>query len=174
MDIHQEVENLVDAADCSIETVTESLSADEFDDIAGFLDDKRNCTVTGLVYNDAGELLFVRHEHEDGWLPPGGMVEPGERIEPACVREIREESGVDAVVEAPQYVRQGIYECGDRSITWYVVKLICRARNPTVGADLGLEDEHIVDAKWFDEIPDSLHELPRRDHLMETFASISQ
>lgn len=173
MDIHQEIQHLVDATDRSLDSVTEPVSEGEFVDIVNFLEGTRHCTVSGFVYNNAGELLFVRHEDEIGWLPPGGMVEPGESIETACIREIREESGVDAVVEEPRYIRRGTYVNGDNSVAWYVVKLLCQAIDPTTGTNLGIEGEPIIDARWFDDIPEPLHELARRDHLEQAFNSIN-
>ena len=42
--------------------------------------------------NDAGEVLLVRNEGDEGWAEPGGKVESGESYETAATREVREES----------------------------------------------------------------------------------
>lgn len=45
-----------------------------------------------------GRLLMVRVRATGEWFLPGGGVEPGERVEEALVREVREEAGIDVVV----------------------------------------------------------------------------
>ncbi len=54
-------------------------------------------SVAGLVMNDKGEVLLVKSPLR-GWEYPGGIVEPGETLHAALLREIWEESGVQAEV----------------------------------------------------------------------------
>ena len=51
----------------------------------------------GIVTNDAGEILMVKHRR-DGWVFPGGIVEAGENVIDAVKREILEETGVEVEV----------------------------------------------------------------------------
>ena len=51
-----------------------------------------------LIQNDAGQLLIVKPTYRDGWLLPGGMVEPNESPKRACQREVREEVGLELPV----------------------------------------------------------------------------
>ena len=48
----------------------------------------------GIVINESGEILLVKHNH-DGWVFPGGQVEIGENVIDAVKREVMEEAGVD-------------------------------------------------------------------------------
>jgi 8-oxo-dGTP diphosphatase len=55
--------------------------------------------VSALVL-DQDELLLVRRAKEPGagrWAMPGGRVEPGETLAEAVVRELHEETGLEAV-----------------------------------------------------------------------------
>jgi 8-oxo-dGTP diphosphatase len=61
-----------------------------------------NIGVGGAVVRD-GQLLLVRRASRHGrgnWQLPGGFIEPDETIEQAVVREVAEETGVTAQVEA--------------------------------------------------------------------------
>jgi 8-oxo-dGTP pyrophosphatase MutT (NUDIX family) len=50
--------------------------------------------VTGLVFDDAGRMLLVRHVEGGVWVAPGGAVDPDERPVDALVREVWEETGL--------------------------------------------------------------------------------
>ena len=54
-------------------------------------------SIAGLVCNDKNEILLLRSPHR-GWEYPGGMVEPGEALQDALIREIKEETGVDVEI----------------------------------------------------------------------------
>jgi 8-oxo-dGTP diphosphatase len=72
----------------------------------------RALAADGVVWID-GEVLLLRrdHPHHGGaWVLPGGTVDPGERAAEACVREVREEVGVD--VEFVEFV--GLWDAPDR------------------------------------------------------------
>jgi len=50
------------------------------------------------ILNERGEVLLCHRTDLDIWNPPGGRVEDGESPWEAVVREIREETGVEAEV----------------------------------------------------------------------------
>ena len=54
-------------------------------------------SVAGLVCNDKDEVLLLESPRR-GWEYPGGMVEPGETLQDALIREIKEETGADVEI----------------------------------------------------------------------------
>ncbi|MFC6650689.1 NUDIX hydrolase [Paenibacillus rhizoplanae] len=51
----------------------------------------------GFVEDGNGNILLVK-AHDDGWVYPGGITEVGENLVDGVIREIKEESGIDATV----------------------------------------------------------------------------
>lgn len=52
-------------------------------------------TSCALITSPADEVLLVKPNYRDHWSVPGGVLEFGERPEDGCVREVREELGLD-------------------------------------------------------------------------------
>jgi 8-oxo-dGTP diphosphatase len=52
-----------------------------------------------VIKDDVGRILLILRGHDPGkglWSIPGGRIEPGETGEEAVVREVREETGLEA------------------------------------------------------------------------------
>jgi 8-oxo-dGTP pyrophosphatase MutT (NUDIX family) len=48
-----------------------------------------------LFFDDHGQVLLVDPSYKQGFEVPGGYVEPGESPRAACIREVREELGIE-------------------------------------------------------------------------------
>jgi len=107
------------------------------------------------VTNDAGEVLLVRNEGDEGWTDPGGKREAGESFETAARREVREETGVTCevtdLIEA--HVIEITVEGADRPT---LVSLIAIFAGHYVGGTVSPCDGEIAAARWFAETPDTV------------------
>ncbi len=54
--------------------------------------------VRALAVDGEGRVLLVRHSYLPGWHLPGGRVDKGETACAAAIRELREETGLTAMV----------------------------------------------------------------------------
>lgn len=48
-----------------------------------------------LIRNGSGDVLMVQPTYKDFWDLPGGYIETGEHPSEACLREVREELGIE-------------------------------------------------------------------------------
>ena len=63
---------------------------------------KKRMGVGALILNEKDELLIVKPSYKDHWSVPGGVVDEGESPRNACVREVKEEIGLD--IENPKFL----------------------------------------------------------------------
>jgi len=116
------------------------------------------CVCVGAVAIDDGNLLLVRRGNEPGrgtWSVPGGRVEPGETIQEAVVRELREETGIEGVCTGLIGVAESIGDHHHHVILDYAVEVL---PSDAIAASDALE------ARW---VP--LHEVAEY-HLVEGLA----
>lgn len=70
---------------------------------------KRVDVASALIFDNSKEkVLLVRNKKGETsyWSPPGGAVEKGETLHQAAIREIKEETGYDIVVDKLNSVRE--------------------------------------------------------------------
>lgn len=102
-------------------------------------------TVDGVVIKNK-KILLIRRKNDPfkgKWALPGGFVDYGERVENAVVREVKEETGLDAAIEK----LLGVYsnaERDPRGHTVSIVYLLSFKEGTAKGGDDALE------AKFFD------------------------
>ncbi|MGA8977926.1 MAG: GNAT family N-acetyltransferase [Pedococcus sp.] len=117
--------------------------------------------VTAVVRNDRGEVLLGRRADNGQWALVSGILEPGEQPAVGLVREIEEETGVVARIEALTSVRtlpeQG-YANGDRA---QYLDLCFLARH--VSGEARVNDDESLEVGWFavDALPEPLMQRAR-------------
>lgn len=101
-----------------------------------------------LIKNDNKYLLVQENQSKDYglWNIPAGHVDKGEKIRDAAVREAKEETGYDVILNSEITI---IHEEATRA-----VKHIFSAS--IIGGDLAIDKDEILDVKWlsYDEVKD--------------------
>ena len=110
--------------------------------------------VGAVVHDPGGRLLLIRRghaPHAGSWSLPGGRVEPGETIEQAVEREVREETGL--LVRAGAEV--GRVRIPGDGVVYDVVDLRCAlastGQEPVAGDDAA--DVLFVHAATLEQLP---------------------
>lgn len=88
------------------------------------------------VIEHAGQLVLIRRKLDPlagYWAPPGGYVERGESLEDAVVREAREESGLEVVVDE----LIGVYSQVDVRAVILAYRAHSTGGEPVAGDDAG-------------------------------------
>ena len=115
----------------------------------------------GVVFRRGGagyEVALIRVARADGdaWALPKGWVEKGEDLEQTAVREVREETGLDAkVLRKLGEVTYEFYSKTDRSRISKTVHLFLMEY---VGGTTSAHDDEVEEVRWF-PLDDALRTL---------------
>ncbi|NJQ03543.1 NUDIX domain-containing protein [Streptomyces zingiberis] len=111
--------------------------------------------VTGVVRDDAGRYLLLRHRLWSGsrpWGLPTGCARNGEDFRDTVVREVREETGLEVEVGALIRLRSG-----------FELRMEVAYEATVVGGELEIDPLEVLEARWCtaDELPEGLQESHR-------------
>ena len=115
----------------------------------------------GVVFRPTGagyEVALIRVPRADGdaWALPKGWVEKGEDLEQTAVREVREETGLDAkVLRKLGEVTYEFYSKGDRS---RIVKTVHLFLMEYLDGSTSDHDDEVEEVRWF-PLEDALRTL---------------
>ncbi len=90
------------------------------------------------------EILLIKHINSGHWSFPKGHVEEGESEMETAVREIKEETGIDVIID-PTF-RETVSYYPKKDTQKIVVYFIAKAKN----YELNPQETEIADIKWVD------------------------
>ena len=97
--------------------------------------------------NAPTQILIVHRPKYDDWSFPKGKADPGESIEETALREVREETGIDARIidqlPAVRYIYEGTERNPRRKIVYYFLM------EPS-GGTIAVNEHEIDRAEWVD------------------------
>ena len=132
----------------------------------------------GVVFRPAGagyEVALIRVARADGdaWALPKGWVEKGEDLEQTAVREVREETGLDAKVL--RKLGEITYEFYSKTDRGRIVKTVHLFLMEWLGGDTADHDDEVEEVRWF-PLEDALRMLTYKNEreMLEKAMSLIQ
>lgn len=114
-----------------------------------FMHSKFIIGVSGVITNEHGEVLLLRHRYRkhDLWGLPSGYANRGELLQDALAREIKEETGYAVEVHSLLRVVSG-----------YKLRVEVSYQGEIVGGSFVLDGREVLEAKFFAlaELPDGI------------------
>ncbi len=123
---------------------------------------------SGLIYDATRERILLTRRTDNGqWCLPGGRMESGESLAEACIREVKEETGLDVKI-----IRLiGVYSTPHRIVTyadgnqWQIVAHSFEVK--VISGELTLSDETTAFGYFS---PEEISKLDLMDHHRERIA----
>lgn len=106
------------------------------------LDEKSCGALVYRKYHGNTEILLIKHINSGHWSFPKGHVEKGETEIETAMREIKEETGIDVIID--QSFREIVTYSPRRDTHKEVVYFIAKAKN----TDYTPQEDEIADIKW--------------------------
>ncbi|ELZ48092.1 NUDIX hydrolase [Halorubrum coriense DSM 10284] len=150
------------APDAPRESQSIRIPAERIEALREWAETGTGLTAAARVRDPDGRIALVKTAWSDGWVLPGGAVEPDESPPTAAAREVREETGLDSSVGDPILVFEQSYVDAERGAVAfeaeYVVYAARAAGRIPDAADLGVSPDEIRAARWFEAVPAELHD----------------
>src|SRR3954468_10829312 len=110
--------------------------------------------VSALIFNEQGHVLLHQSADDARWYLIGGAMDPGENAADACVREVREETGL--IVRPERLV--GVYTSptvvypNHDQVVYVGITFRCRV----IGGELRVADDESLAVRYFalDQLPE--------------------
>ncbi|XXM72335.1 NUDIX hydrolase [Lysinibacillus sphaericus] len=124
-----------------------------------------------LLFDELGEhVLMVKNRGKNGsyYTLPGGAVEPGETLDEAAVREVKEETGLDAEIGDIFSVSEGFFEDRGHHAVFFIF------RGKVTGGEITVSmPEEIEEVTWMgvDKAEEYIHITRGQKGLIKSNAS---
>jgi 8-oxo-dGTP pyrophosphatase MutT (NUDIX family) len=115
--------------------------------------------ITGVVLDADDRVLLVRRADDDRWTVVAGILEPGEQPAVGILREIYEETGVEAEIErlvSIEALEPSAYPNGDQ-VQYLDLCFRCRP----IRGEARVNDDESTEVGWFSL--DALPDIPARE-----------
>ncbi|TDU86735.1 ADP-ribose pyrophosphatase YjhB (NUDIX family) [Kribbella voronezhensis] len=115
--------------------------------------------ITAVVLDEDERVLLVRRADDGRWTLIAGVLEPGEDPAPAILREIQEETGVEAEIErlvSIEAMPPSAYPNGDQ-VQFLDLCFRCRP----LSGEARVNDDESLEVGWFPL--DAMPRLPHRE-----------
>ncbi|WP_158057808.1 NUDIX hydrolase [Halorussus halophilus] len=121
----------------------------------------RGDACTWVRSDDGSDRLFIRHpEAPKKWGIPGGTHQGDESFEDTARREVREETGLDCeITNLWRVVRRTIVLETNPEKRLHVLTTQFEGRADGDSSPSATGDDEILEARWFDKPPASVHEF---------------
>ncbi|TFG93108.1 MAG: NUDIX hydrolase [Syntrophobacterales bacterium] len=103
-----------------------------------------------ITVEEGGIVLIMRRNEPVGWAIPGGFVDYGESLEDAAVREAREETSLDVILEG----QLGTYSRPDRDPRQHTISTVFMASS--AGTPAAADDAAQIGVFTEDTLPEPL------------------
>ena len=164
-DVVEELAAICDRVDVSISTNTIEIG---YDDVSGGWKNDETGLFVGAVVHDRSEcVVLLQNQWSDGWILPGGAVEPNETLEHAATREVAEETGLTVTIEDPIIVERQIFtktHSDDRAIGYFVL-FEAVAETTTFTNAPGINGETIRAVEWV-SVNDISEDMGHYQHIL--------
>jgi len=146
-------ESLAARDDVWARETTHAVGAERFANARERIDAGFTWAVGAIVTDSRGHVLLVREDEQ--WLAPGGKVEPGETLDSAVRREVREETGVEISLGEVVAVTEVAFEHANDRVSFWCAHDTATPATTTLADDPGTEDEGIDAVAWVERVPDA-------------------